>query len=234
MPDPDRTLVVATNNAKKLRELREILDALPALAHVGLLTASEAALGEIAETGTTFEENALIKAVHAYERTGLASLADDSGLEVDALGGAPGVYSARFAGPSATDADNNRRLLDALAGVPAEARTARYRCVIALVVPAAAPADLARLADSKAGRTIATTRGPALAVVTAGTCEGLIVTAPSGQGGFGYDPYVVYPPAAKTFAELSSDEKHAISHRGQALTAMAPHLGRVFASQTHE
>ncbi|MBL8784337.1 MAG: RdgB/HAM1 family non-canonical purine NTP pyrophosphatase [Deltaproteobacteria bacterium] len=224
MQSPRKTLVVATNNAKKLRELREILDGLPALADVGLLTASEAALGEVEESGTTFEANALIKAVHAYERTGLVSLADDSGLEVDALGGAPGVYSARFAGPAATDGDNNRLLLQKLEGVPAEARTARYRCVIALVVPAGV-ADL-----GARGQTIETTRGPAHAVVTTGKCEGLIVTAASGQGGFGYDPYVVYPPAGKTFAELTSDEKHAISHRGQALAAMAPHLTDVFAS----
>jgi len=210
------TVVVATNNAKKLKEIKEILGRIAP--DLTLLTARDIALSEPDETGATFHANALIKAEAAYALTGHITLADDSGLEVDALGGAPGVHSARYAGPQANDADNNAKLLAALADVPAEQRTARYRCVITLIVPPGL-AERVPLA-----RTITTARGPAFALDVDGSCEGRVVSAAAGAGGFGYDPYILYEPAGLTFAELSSDEKHAISHRGKALRALEPHL----------
>ena len=210
------TVVVATNNAKKLKEIKEILGHIAP--DLTLLTARDIALEEPDETGTTFHANALIKAEAAYVLTGHICLADDSGLEVDALGGAPGVQSARYAGPTATDADNNAKLLAALAATPPALRTARYRCVMTLVVP---PELAPRL---PLARPIATARGPAFMLDVDGSCEGRVVDTPAGAGGFGYDPYMLYPPAGLTFAELSSTEKHAISHRGQALRALEPHL----------
>ncbi|MFO0749913.1 MAG: RdgB/HAM1 family non-canonical purine NTP pyrophosphatase [Myxococcota bacterium] len=211
-------LVAATNNAKKLREIREILDAIG----VGdeLRSSAELGLGSADETGTTFRANALIKALAAFRATGAVCLADDSGLEVDALGGAPGVYSARYAGPDASDADNNAKLLAALADVAPEARTARYRAVIALVVPSALAhrvPDAEPLPDD-----------PAVVLFAAGAIEGLIVDGARGSGGFGYDPYFFYPPAGVTFAELSAAEKHAVSHRGQALEQLRPALAALF------
>jgi XTP/dITP diphosphohydrolase len=193
-----RRLVVATGNAGKLREFAALLGP-----GVELLPPQQLGVQPVAETGTTFEANALLKAHHAARCTGLPALADDSGLEVDALGGAPGVWSARYAGPGATDADNNARLLAALAGVPAPARTARYRCVLVLV---RAPGDPAPL-------------------VAAGCWDGWIGTAPRGTGGFGYDPFFVVDPATgQTAAELDPAAKNARSHRGQALRALAAGL----------
>lgn len=213
------TLVAATNNAKKLKEIMEILDAIAP--GVEVLTARDIGLGEPEETGDTFQANALIKAEAAYALTGGICLADDSGLEVDALGGAPGVYSARYAGPGASDADNNAKLLAALAGVPAVERTARYRCAIALIVP---PALAARVRQA---RPVETARGIAYAIEVDGACEGRVVETPAGAGGFGYDPYMLYEPAGLTFAELPAEQKHAVSHRGKALRALAPHLAAV-------
>jgi XTP/dITP diphosphohydrolase len=156
------------------------------------------------ETGFTFEENASLKALYYCGFTTELVLADDSGLEVDALGGAPGVYSARYAGPGATDEDNNNALLRALKN--SAIRTARFVCVIAL---------------ARRGRLLLTARG---------TVEGVILSAPRGNGGFGYDPLFFYPPLGRSFAELSPDEKLAISHRGKALRSalsslMAMNLG---------
>jgi XTP/dITP diphosphohydrolase len=156
----------------------------------------------VEETGDTFEENARIKA-HAYrDAFGLAALADDSGLEVDALDGRPGVYSSRYAGPGATDADNNALLLRELASVPAGERTARFRSVIVLV-------------DEDGAETVAV-----------GACEGHIGFEPRGTGGFGYDP-LFWPDAApgRAMAELTLAEKNAISHRGAALRALRAALG---------
>jgi XTP/dITP diphosphohydrolase len=155
----------------------------------------------VAETGSTFEENALLKARHASMATGLAALSDDSGIEVDALKGRPGVFSARYAGESATDEENLRKLLDELREVPSDRRTARYRCVIALV----------RSAD----------RAPLLA---RGAWEGTITLAPRGQEGFGYDPIFLPQGSDRTAAELTSQEKDAVSHRGQALRALIASL----------
>ena len=193
-----RRLVVATGNAGKLREFGALLGP-----GVELLPQQALGVASVAETGLTFAANALLKARHAARATGLPALADDSGLEVDALGGAPGVWSARYAGPGATDAANNARLLAALAGVPAAARTARYRCVLALV------------------------RGPddPVPLVAAGCWDGWIGVAPRGAGGFGYDPlFVVDPATGQTAAELDPAAKNARSHRGEALRALAAGL----------
>ena len=148
---------------------------------------------EVEETGSTFLENALLKARAVAAATGCLALADDSGLEVDALNGAPGVRSARFAGPGADDAERNRRLLQMLQGVPPERRTARYVAAIAI----ADPAGEAR--------------------TTAATCEGAIAPSPRGEGGFGYDPIFLLPDRGLTMAEISPEEKNRISHRGRAL-----------------
>lgn len=195
-----RRVIVATANRGKLAEIRSALD------FEGWEFVTAADLGceplEVEETGDTFEANARLKA-HAYhDAFGLPALADDSGLEVDVLGGAPGVYSSRYAGPDATDADNNRKLLAALADVPPVRRTARFRSVIVLVA-----------ADG-------------VETVASGTCEGVIGFEPRGDGGFGYDP--LFLPAAmpgRTMAELELAEKNAISHRGAALRALRAAVG---------
>jgi len=213
------TLIAATNNAKKLKEIKEILETLAP--GVAVLTAGDIGLGEPEESGHTFQANALIKAEAAYALTGGICLADDSGLEVDALGGAPGVHSARYAGAGAGDAANNAKLLAALADVPPERRSARYRCAIALLVPP----ELATRVPS--ARPVETARGLAYAIEVDGSCEGRVVDTPAGGGGFGYDPYMLYEPAGLTFAELPAEQKHAVSHRGKALRALAPHLAAV-------
>lgn len=188
-------VVVATANAGKVEEIRHALDLL------GWEFVTAADLGgeslEVEETGQTFTENALLKA-HAYaDRFGCAALADDSGLEVDALAGEPGVRSSRFSGEEATDAENNMKLLLMLASVPEDERTARFRSVVVLTEPDGSDT----MAD--------------------GSCEGRIGTAPRGSGGFGYDPLFL-PDAApgRTMAELTLTEKNAISHRGAALAAL--------------
>ncbi|MDI6711915.1 MAG: XTP/dITP diphosphatase [Anaerosomatales bacterium] len=188
-------VVVASSNQGKVREIRHVLDPL------GWEAVRAADLGreaiEVDETGETFLENALIKARAYVEAFNSPALADDSGLEVDALGGAPGVRSARYAGEPTDDAANNAKLLADLKDVPAAERTARFRCVMALVWPD--------------GRVLAAD----------GVCEGRIGFEPRGTGGFGYDPLFL-PDAApgRTMAELSPDEKSAISHRGAALRAL--------------
>lgn len=149
-----------------------------------------------AETGATYRDNALLKARAAARLTGLPALADDSGLEVDALGGAPGLFSARYGGPGLDDAGRCARLLAALRGVPEGRRTARFRCVIALV-------------DPRGGEH-----------VVEGVAEGRIAEAPRGGGGFGYDPVFYYPPLGRTFAELTDTEKAEVSHRGRAARAL--------------
>jgi XTP/dITP diphosphohydrolase len=186
--------VLASANPGKLRELAELLEPLA----VELVPQAQLGVRPAAETGTTFLENALLKARHAAHHTHLPALADDSGIEVDALGGRPGVWSARFAGEGASDAQNLRQLLAELLGVPDEFRQARYQCVIVLVRTASDPAPL----------------------IAHGTWEGAITHAPRGHGGFGYDPVFVPAGEHRTAAELSSVEKHAVSHRGKALRAL--------------
>ena len=186
-------LVLASKNPGKLRELQEILGSLG----VEVLLESQVGLDlEVEETGTTFEENAFLKADAVMKASGLPAIADDSGLVVDALDGAPGVYSARFGGKE-SDAARTALLLEKLEGVPAEKRTARFVSAIAC-----------RLPD---GRTF----------TAKGSCEGVVADAPRGQGGFGYDPVFLVPSLGKTFAELSAEEKNQISHRGAALRAFA-------------
>jgi XTP/dITP diphosphohydrolase len=186
-----KTLVVGTRNAGKVREIQESLRGLD-FECVGLPDG----LPEAVEDGATFEANSCIKARFYSKLTGNWCLADDSGLEVDALGGAPGVYSARYAGESATDADNNRKLLVALQGAPTASRTARFRSVLALVGP-----------DGSC-------------LTTDGVCEGVILEEARGDGGFGYDPLFWMPEKGKTLAEMTLAEKNAISHRGNALASL--------------
>ena len=185
-------LVLATLNPAKGRELIELLGLVPFEIRL-LAEIPGARLPE--ETGSTYAENALVKARTAAEQTGALALGDDSGLEVDALGGAPGLYSARFGGPGLDDRGRLELLLERLRGVPPPRRTARFRCVIALAGP------------SRAER------------VVEGVAEGVIADAPRGSGGFGYDPIFFYPPLGRTFAELSDGEKARVSHRGLALEA---------------
>ncbi|MDX2055185.1 MAG: XTP/dITP diphosphatase [Polyangiaceae bacterium] len=186
------TLALATTNLGKVREIRELLADLP----ISVCTVQEL-LGQpfhVEETEDSFEGNARLKAEAALQATGKITMADDSGLLVDHLGGRPGVHSARYAGEGATDADNIRLLLEELKGVPVEQRKARFVCVIVLAAPGRAP------------------------VTVRGAVEGTIAESPRGSSGFGYDPLFIpdaYP--ARRFAELSADEKNAISHRGQAL-----------------
>jgi XTP/dITP diphosphohydrolase len=193
-------LVLASANAGKQREFAALL------APLGFELILQTALGidSAAETGTTFEANALLKARHAAACARLAALADDSGLEVDALGGRPGVWSARYAGATASDADNNARLLAELAGVPPERRGARYRCVLALVRSAE---DVAPL-------------------IASGSWRGRIATRAAGDGGFGYDPLFVPEGQQLSAAELPPARKNALSHRARALVDLVAQLGR--------
>lgn len=188
-----KRLVVATANVGKLREFRSLLAGLP----YELSSLAELGLPSPAETGSSFLENATLKARHAAASSGFAAVADDSGIEVDALGGAPGTHSARYAGAGADDGANNAKLMTALRGVPGEQRRARYRCALVLVETL----DAAPLTAEAAW-------------------EGLILDAPRGSGGFGYDPYFWLPELDKTAAELTPEEKNRLSHRGKAMRAL--------------
>jgi XTP/dITP diphosphohydrolase len=191
-------LVLATGNPGKLREMREIL----ASWHVDVRPLSEFTTEAADETGLSFVENAILKARFAAQAAGLPAVADDSGLEVDALGGAPGIYSARYAGPGADDAANNARLLRELEAVPDAARSARYRCAIVYLRH---PLD-------------------ASPVVCQASWEGRIARLPRGAGGFGYDPLFQVGEDATTAAELDAERKNRESHRGQALRALVAAL----------
>lgn len=185
--------IIATHNMKKLKELSRIL--LP----LGIEAVTDRDLGlsltEVEETGSTFEENAYLKAASACKESGLPAVADDSGLCVDALDGAPGLYSARFAGEGASDEEKIDKLLKALEGVPQQERTARFVSSICCVFP---------------DGTVLTARGE---------CEGEIALTPSGEGGFGYDP--VFVTGGKSFASMTAEEKDAVSHRGRSLRAFS-------------
>jgi len=197
-----RRLLLATRARHKVAELQEILD----LGDVVLVTPDDVGIeGEPVEDAATFQGNAEIKARYYVERSGLPTLADDSGLEVDALDGRPGVYTKRYAGEDPTDVENNTKLLGELDGLPDDKRGARYQCVLAFIDPETGGEPVFR----------------------AGAFEGRIATGPRGIGGFGYDP--IFEPAgevpgARTVGQMSSDEKHALSHRGQATRAMAEYL----------
>ena len=183
-------IVLASRNRKKIEELRSLLSDLP-LQVLSLTDFPD--IPETPETGMTFAENAELKAKAAARATGRVALADDSGLEVDALGGQPGILSNRFAGPGATDRDKYMRILELLEGVPDEERTARFRAAVAIATPE--------------GET----------VLVEGTCEGRIAHEPHGENGFGYDPIFLLPQLGKTMAELPASEKNRISHRAKAL-----------------
>ncbi|MFQ5736435.1 MAG: XTP/dITP diphosphatase [Thermodesulfobacteriota bacterium] len=192
-------LVLATRNAGKIREIRRLLEG----TGIDVLTLDDVPAMELPpETGDTFKENALAKARFVARSTGIAALADDSGLEVDFLGGRPGVRSARYAGQDATDEENYRKLLRELDGVPAEKRGARFRAVVALVLPDGTEAAFD------------------------GLFEGVIAEAPAGCGGFGYDPVFFVPSEGRTSAELTADEKNSISHRSKALAKLKAWLLR--------
>jgi XTP/dITP diphosphohydrolase len=203
----DRRLLVATRSVHKLRELRELLQ----LDHTTLVSLDDLGIeGDPVEDGETFETNAAIKARFGVRASGLPTLADDSGIEVDALDGAPGVRTRRYAGEDATDAANNAKLLAALAGLPADRRGARYVCVLALALP------------EDAGP-----RGGVRLVTARGTCRGRIATEPRGTQGFGYDPIfepASEPPGGRTLGLWTPAEKNAISHRARAARRMAPRL----------
>ena len=193
-------ILLATNNAHKAGEFRRMFETSGLDAE--LITIKESGFsGEIVESAGTFEGNAYIKAHTLCEYSGLVTIADDSGLCVDALSGAPGVYSSRFAGEPCDDAANNARLLKELENVPDGARTARFVCVICVVRP-----------DGKT-------------LYLRGETEGIITRAPRGAGRFGYDPLFFYPPAGKTFAEMDGAEKDAVSHRGKAMKLLAEETG---------
>ena len=192
-------LVLASKNPKKLVEMNDILS------HLGVEVCSEAEAGvdvEVEETGTTFEENSLLKARAVMEASGMPAIADDSGLCVDALGGAPGVYSARYGGPELDDAGRYRLLLENLRGQMT--RTAKFVSVITCCFP---NGDV---------------------ICARGECPGTIAYAPQGEGGFGYDPVFFVPGLKKTFAQLSPEEKNAISHRGKALEQFKVKLEEYF------
>lgn len=190
-------LLIATNNAGKLREYADLLGDLP----VQLTTPRQEGIElEVEENGASFAENALLKARAYCAASRLPTLADDSGLEVDALGGAPGVFSARYAGNSATDRQRYEKLLAELREVPPAERTARFRCVIALVMP------------------------DGTEEIAEGECEGVIIDTPRGEHGFGYDPVFYMPALGRTMAELPPELKNRVSHRARALMRMKPLL----------
>ena len=204
-----RPLIVATSNPGKLREFGALLSDLPFELH----SLADLRVAPPEESGASFLENALLKARHAAaaalaagfgaaSESGLAAIADDSGLEVDALGGAPGIFSARYAGVGADDAANNAKLLSALAGTPLELRRARYRCALVMVF---APSGAEPL-------------------IAEGIWEGSILESPRGSGGFGYDPYFWLPDLGVTAAQLDPSDKNRLSHRGIAIRALRDQL----------
>lgn len=192
-----KPVVLATNNVHKAQEIRAILQGIP---YQVLAGADFDSFPDPEENGASLEENARLKAAAVHVATGLWSLADDSGLEVDALHGAPGVISARFAGPGCTFADNNRKLLELMQEVPEEKRTARFHCVAALA------------------------RSSTEIMIFDGVVEGVIAHEERGRGGFGYDPVFYVPELGCTFAEASADDKNRLSHRGRAFRKVREYL----------
>lgn len=200
-PAPAR-LVLATHNAGKLRELRALLRGkVPGLdVDTQVIDAAAAGAPDVVESGTTFEENALLKARAVAEATGIPAVADDSGLAVDVLGGAPGIFSARWSGRHGDDSANLHLLLNQLADIPADRRSARFVCAAALAVPGGAD------------------------VVKHGELEGVLLGEPRGEGGFGYDPVLQPEGLDRSCAELAPEEKNAISHRAKAFAALLPSI----------
>jgi XTP/dITP diphosphohydrolase len=192
------SIVLASNNAGKVREINELLSA----ERIRVIPQGEIGVSEAEETGLSFVENALLKARNAAAHSGLAAIADDSGIEVDALKGAPGIYSARYAGAGASDAANLDRLLADLRDVPEAERTARFQCLMVYMRHAQDPTP----------------------VICQGTWEGRILVAPRGENGFGYDPVFYVPETGCSAAELPSATKNRLSHRGQALAKLVRYL----------
>lgn len=201
MTNPSTTVVLASSNKGKIRDLQALLDGVATV-----VSGADLNIVMPEETGTTFSENALLKARAGHEQTGLTILADDSGLEVDALNGEPGVYSARYAGEDGNDEANNLKLIEAMKSVPDNARSARFRCAIAIVT-----ADGDELTFD-------------------GSCEGTIGYEPRGYQGFGYDPLFVLPDG-KTMSEHDNSFKNKISHRGEAMRKAIPELRKYLASK---
>ncbi len=186
-----KQIVLASNNPGKVREIGQLLTDF----HMEVLPQSAFDISEVEETGLTFVENAILKARHASRHSGLPALADDSGLEVDALNGEPGIYSARYAGVGASDEQNLQKLLEALKDVPEQQRTARFQCLMVYMRHGADPTPL----------------------IAQGTWEGRITVEPQGENGFGYDPVFFVPEHGCTSAQLPAEVKNRLSHRGQAL-----------------
>jgi len=192
---------MASGNAGKIAEIARLLDGLA----IDIISQSELGVSDADETGRTFAENSLVKARHACNATGLAAIADDSGLAVDALGGRPGVYSARYAGPNATDDENIDKLLKALSDVSDDARGAAFHCVASFVMP-----------------------GESGAIVSEGVWQGTLLDERRGDGGFGYDPIFLDPASGLSAAQLTPQQKNARSHRGQALRGLVTQLQQKF------
>jgi XTP/dITP diphosphohydrolase len=192
------SIVLASNNAGKVREINQLL----AEERIRVIPQGELQVPEAEETGLSFVENAILKARNAAQHSGLAAIADDSGIEVDALRGAPGIYSARYAGQGASDRENLERLLADLANVPEAERTARFQCLMVYMRHATDPTPL----------------------ICQGTWEGRVLFAPRGENGFGYDPVFFVPTHDRSAAELDSETKNSLSHRGQALTKLVRYL----------
>lgn len=198
-------LIVATNNKNKTKEIKEILKEFP----IEIKDLKDENIDvDIEETGSTFEENAMIKAREIYQLTGAIVIADDSGLEVDKLDGAPGIYSARFSGVGAKDEDNNKKLLSLLEGVEEQDRTGRFVCAIAIV-----------FSDGSS-------------TVVRGECEGKVAFSPMGEGGFGYDPLFIPNGYSQSFGQLSREMKNSISHRSKALQKVRDILRKEFRART--
>jgi XTP/dITP diphosphohydrolase len=193
------SIVLASNNAGKVREIKELLET----ERINVIPQGELGVAEVEETGLTFVENAIIKARNAARHSGLAAIADDSGIEVDALQGEPGIYSARYAGAGASDAENLEKLIEALRGTPDLQRSARFQCLMVYMRHGEDPTP----------------------VICQGTWEGSILRAPRGDKGFGYDPVFYVPGEDCSAAELPAMTKNKLSHRGQALRALVAYLG---------
>ena len=220
-------IVLASNNKKKIAELGTLFSS---AASNGISVLSLRDIGwteDIVEDGDSFEENALIKAA-VPASLGKIGTADDSGLCVDALGGAPGIYSARYSGEGADDVSNRRKLLSALRDTPDEARTARFVCVAALVLPVNSGTVIP--AQWRISPDLARKRGidPARAMVVRGECEGRILREERGTGGFGYDPLFYFPEFGETFAEIAAERKNLVSHRGRAMREFTRRLADLF------
>lgn len=196
-------LLLASQNPGKLQEMRLLVDGLP----FRILGPREVGIAEAPEeTGASFIENAILKARHYSSRSGLLAVADDSGISVDAIGGAPGLHSSRFGGEGASDADRNRLLLEKLRGIPAERRTARFTSAVVLA------------------------RGQQVLFDAVEQVEGQIAEAPRGESGFGYDPLFFYPPLGRSFGELAREEKDRVSHRGKAFARLRDYFVRLTAA----